>query len=277
MTNIQRLKAEIETLKISVRVLQSSPDFLFTEQRLPGARARWLHGQRRVCHDKVRKVLRAQCDTGVCRMRASKSTAAFVLSGIILLATGCGSSDTSHEKKENSGKVLVVYFSNPQSDATDADTGASRNLESGDLMGNVEYTASLIRQKTNADVFRIETAEPYPAQYKATTDQAKEEQNKNARPELKAHLDNIGDYDVVYLGYPNWWGDLPMPVYTFLDETDLSGKKVYPFVCHGGSKASSTVSTIKELEPKAEVSDDVLTLYWDEISKADDLVDEWIG
>ena len=144
-------------------------------------------------------------------------------------------------------------------------------------MGNVEYAASLVKQKTGADVFRIETAEPYPAKYSDTTDKAKTEQNEKARPKLKAHLDNVGDYDIIYLGYPNWWGDLPMPVYTFLEETDLSGKKVYPFVCHGGSRASSTISTIKKLEPKADVSEDVLTLYWDQISKADKLIEEWIG
>lgn len=210
-------------------------------------------------------------------MKKVNRITALIIAGISLLTAGCGSSDSSHEKKDSSGKILIVYFSNPQSDGTDADTGASRNLESGDLMGNVEYTASLIQKKTNADVFRIETVDAYPAEYNATIDQAKEEQNANARPELKAHLENVDDYDVIYLGYPNWWGDLPMPVYTFLDETDLSGKKVYPFVCHGGSKASSTVSTLKELEPGADVSDDVLTLYWNEISKADKLVDDWIG
>ena len=210
-------------------------------------------------------------------MKISKRVTAFLIAGAALLTAGCGSSQASHEQKESSGKVLVVYFSNPQSDSTDVDTHASRNRESKDLMGNVEYAASLIKQKTNADVFRIETVNAYPAEYKATTDQAKEEQNAKARPELKNHLDNIDKYDVIYLGYPNWWGDLPMPVYTFLDETDLSGKTVYPFVCHGGSKASSTVSTIKKLEPKAEVSQDVLTLHWNDISNADKLVDEWIG
>ena len=92
-------------------------------------------------------------------------------------------------------------------------------------------------------------------------------------------VDVIGSakYDVIMLGYPNWWGDLPMPVYTFLEETDLSGKTVYPFVCHGGSKASSTVSTIKELEPDARVSEDVLTIYWNEVSDAEKLVSDWIG
>lgn len=209
-------------------------------------------------------------------MKILKRIAAFVIAGAALLTAGCGDSQASHEQKKSSGKVLVVYFSNPQSDGTDVDTHASRNRESKDLMGNVEYAASLIRQKTNAEVFRIETKDPYPAQYNATADQAKKEQNEKARPALKNHLENIDGYDIIYLGYPNWWGDLPMPVYTFLDETDLSGKTVYPFVCHGGSKASSTVSTIKKLEPKAEVSDDVLTLHRNEISKADKLVDEWI-
>lgn len=95
-------------------------------------------------------------------MKILKRIAAFVIAGAALLTAGCGDSQASHEQKKSSGKVLVVYFSNPQSDGTDVDTHASRNRESKDLMGNVEYAASLIRQKTNAEVFRIETKDPYP-------------------------------------------------------------------------------------------------------------------
>ena len=172
--------------------------------------------------------------------------------------------------------VLVAYFSNPQTDATDADTSASRNLESGSLKGNVEYAVELIQAKVGGDMFRIETVEPYPAMYRDTTDKALEEQRANARPELKNSVDLSG-YDTIYLGYPNWWGDLPMALYTFLEQNDLSGETVNVFVCHGGSRASSTLSTIKSLQPSASVSDNVLTLYWTDIPNAPAKVNEWIG
>lgn len=172
--------------------------------------------------------------------------------------------------------VLVAYFSNPQTDATDADTSASRNLESGTLKGNVEYAAELIQAKVGGDMFRIETVEPYPAAYDPTINQALDEQRANARPELKNSIDLSG-YDTIYLGYPNWWGDLPMALYTFLEQYDLSGKTVNVFVCHGGSRASSTLTTIKNLQPSANVSDNVLTLYWTDIPNAPAKVNEWIG
>ena len=172
--------------------------------------------------------------------------------------------------------VLVAYFSNPQTDATDADTSASRNLESGSLKGNVQYAAELIQAKVGGDIFRIETVEPYPAAYDPTINQALEEQRANARPELKNSID-ISGYDTIYLGYPNWWGDLPMVLYTFLEQYDLSGKTVNVFVCHGGSRASSTLSTIKSLQPGANISDNVLTLYWTDIPEAPAKVNEWIG
>ena len=172
--------------------------------------------------------------------------------------------------------VLIVYFSNPQTDSTDADTSASRNIESSTLKGNVEYAAELIQAKVGGDMFRIETVEPYPAAYDPTIDQALDEQRANARPELKKSID-VSAYDTIYLGYPNWWGDMPMVVYTFLEQNDLSGKNLNVFVCHGGSRASSTLSTIKSLQAGANVSDNVLTLYWTDIPDASAKVNEWIG
>ncbi len=127
-------------------------------------------------------------------------------------------------------------------------------------MGNVEYTASLIQNQTSGDVFQIETISPYPADYRDTTNQAKNEQNENARPELANHLDDVSQYDMIYLRFPNWWGDMPMTVYSFLDEYDFSGKEIHVFVCHGGSGASGTISTIHSLQSGASVDENPLTL-----------------
>ncbi len=173
--------------------------------------------------------------------------------------------------------ILIAYFSNPQTDGTDADSSASRNLNSGTLMGNVEYTASLVQNQIGGDIFRIETVIPYPSDYSDTTNQAKNEQNENARPELVSHLENVSQYDTVYLGFPNWWGDMPMAVYSFLEEYDFTGKEIHVFVCHGGSGAAGTISNIQSLQSGASVDTNPLTLYWTDVENAENLVMNWLN
>lgn len=191
------------------------------------------------------------------------------------VSSGAESSESAEKSSETS--VLIAYFSNPQTDDIDADSSASRTIVGSEVRGNVEYTAMLIQAQTGGDMFRIETVDPYPAEYRSTTDKAKQEQNENARPELVNHLDDISKYDTVYIGFANWWGDMPMAVYSFLDEYDLSGKDINVFVCHGGSRFSSTLSTIASLEPNASVDDNVLTIYWTEIPDAESMVSEWLS
>lgn len=87
----------------------------------------------------------------------------------------------------------------------------------------------MIAEETGADIFKIERANPYPTDYDECVDEAKKEQSDNARPELKNTLDNLDDYDAIYLGMPVWYGDMPMPVYTFIESLTWNGKTVYPF------------------------------------------------
>lgn len=191
--------------------------------------------------------------------------------------------EAAPEKDEESGsasdkKILIAFFSNPQTDGVDANSSASRKIDdNGDVEGNVQYIASLIQKQIGGDLFRIETVDGYPAEYKDTTDKAKDEQNANARPELVGHLDDLSKYETVYIGFPNWWGDMPMAVYSFFDEYDFSGTDINVFVLHGGSGASRTISSIQSLEPNATVSDNPLTLYWNEISDAESLVSNWLN
>ena len=105
---------------------------------------------------------------------------------------------------------------------------------------------------------------------------AYEEKAENARPELATHIDNLDDYDVIFIGYPIWNADLPMPLYTFFEEYDFSRKTIVPFVAHGGSRASHTVDTIAGLEPAAVLVDDPVTIYWDEFADAEAIVTEWL-
>ena len=110
-----------------------------------------------------------------------------------------------------------------------------------------------IAEQAGCETMEIRTEEAYPASYNETIDLAKQEQNEAFRPQLEPDEKSVEDYDTIYLVFPNWWGDLPMPVYSFLDSHDLTGKTVKVFVTHEGSSFSNTVGTIAELEPGAEV------------------------
>ena len=151
------------------------------------------------------------------------------------------------------GKSLVVYFSVPETDGVDASSGASRILSSGKVMGNTQYAATIIAEATGSDLFEIKTVHTYPGSHKELIDAAKVENDNNARPKLAAHIKNLKDYDIVFVGFPNWWYDMPMPLYSFFDEYDFSGKTVIPFCTHGGSRFSGAIKTIREMEPKATV------------------------
>lgn len=104
--------------------------------------------------------------------------------------------------------------------------------------------ARLIQQTVGGDLFRIENVQDYPLKHDKLVDFAAEEQKDNARPELSSHVEDFSRYEYVFLGYPNWWGDMPQPVYTFLEEYDFGAKNIIPFITHGGSGASQTIREI---------------------------------
>lgn len=143
----------------------------------------------------------------------------------------------------------MAYFSVMEIDGTDTVGGASRVAVDGEVMGNNEYVAKLIRQETGGDLFSIETVQDYPTIHEPLLDFAYNEKAENARPELASQIENPDQYDIIFLGYPNWNADLPMPLYTFLEEYDFSGKTIIPFNTHGGSGFSRTISTIESLQP----------------------------
>lgn len=154
---------------------------------------------------------------------------------------------TSNSTATSTGKSsVVVYFSR---------TG--EQYEVGVIeKGNTAIVADAIVEQTGADSFEIlPKNDNYPMTYKELTDVAKEEQNQNARPEIKDTLQNFEQYDTIYLGYPIWWGDLPMICYTFLESYDFSGKTIIPFCTHAGSGNAGTQSKIQSAAPKATVKD----------------------
>ena len=153
--------------------------------------------------------------------------------------------------------TLVLYFSRvgntPFASDTDAVSSASLLREGEEPVGNAQKIAQWIADETGGDLTAIETEKAYPIDYRETTNDAKAEQNEKARPALKTALSDLERYETVYLVYPNWWGDLPMPLYTLLEQYDFSGKTLRLFVTHEGSGFSRTVETVTALEPNATV------------------------
>ena len=153
---------------------------------------------------------------------------------------------TAEAKPEGKHKILIVYYSR-----------SGQNYVSGDIVnltvGNTAAVAGIIRQKTGADVFEIKTVKSYPAGYHETTEVAKKELREQARPEIVGGVDNIAQYDTIILGYPNWWGTMPMAVRSFLDKHDLSGKSILPFCTHEGSGMGRSVKDLKSALPKSDI------------------------
>lgn len=173
------------------------------------------------------------------------------------------------------GKSLVAYFSVPETDGMDASSGASRVLSGGKVMGNTQYVATIISEATGGDLFEIKTVHTYPGSHKALIDAAKKEIDNKARPKLATHIENLENYDVVFVGFPNWWYDMPMPLYSFFNEYDFRGKTIIPFCTHGGSRFSNALKTIRELEPKATVLDGY-SISRDRVPESRDGVLKWL-
>lgn len=175
----------------------------------------------------------------------------------------------------NGGKVLVAYFSVPETDGVDASSGASRILSDGKVMGNTRYVATIIHEAAGGDLFEIKTVRTYPGTHKELIDAAKKESDEDARPALATHIENLKEYDVIFVGFPNWWYDMPQPLYTFFDECDFSGKTVIPFCTHGGSRFSGAVKTIRDMEPNATVLDGY-AISRDRVAESKDGILNWL-
>ncbi|WP_259329711.1 flavodoxin [Phocaeicola vulgatus] len=189
-----------------------------------------------------------------------------------IAATG---QQTATTVSRTSGKALVVYFSVPETDGVDASSGASRLVADGKLQGNTEYVATVISEATDGDLFEIKTVHTYPGTHKELIDAAKKESDEDARPALATHIKNLDEYDVVFVGFPNWWYDMPQPLYTFFDEYDFSGKTVVPFCTHGGSRFSDAIKTIREMEQGTTVLDGY-AIARDRVAGSQDGILNWI-
>lgn len=179
----------------------------------------------------------------------------FGLTGVIGMGTHDGSAaEKSKAGGAAQGKILIAYFSHS---------------------GNTREIANQIHSLVGGDVFEIRSVQTYPNEYNAVVDQAKKEQQANLRPALAANVPNIDSYSVVFVGFPNWWGTMPMPVFTFLEGHNLKGKTVIPFCTHEGSRMGRSVGDIRKLCPQSTVRDG-LAVRGHDVKNARDDVAQWL-
>lgn len=191
-------------------------------------------------------------------------------------------SSNSSNSKENraqvktDGNVLVAYFTAAENSGVDAVASASYSEVNCEAVGRVRALADMIQAKTGGELFSIQTSVVYPADGGELIDYVQKEQDDNARPELTSHIENLDNYNTIFIGFPTWWYDMPQVLYSFFDEYDFSGKTIIPFNTHNGSRFSGTIDTIKDLEPDADVITDGLTISEHDIPEAEGDVNSWL-
>ena len=165
-------------------------------------------------------------------------------------------------------KNLIVYYSRKGQNYWN---GSIKNL----AKGNTEIIAEVIQQAVGGDLFEIDTVKTYPEDYYACIEEAKQELRAQARPELKGYAENLEDYDTIFLGYPNWWGTMPMAMCTFLEHYDFAGKTVVPFCTNEGSGMGSSEKDVRKLCPGAAVLSG-LAIHGAEAAQAKGKVEAWL-
>lgn len=183
--------------------------------------------------------------------------------------------ETETTEAAASANILIAYFTMPETDGVDTVAGASRVATDEGVSGNTEFIAREIQKNLGGDLFAIQTVQTYPGSHSPLLDFAYNEKSDHARPELSTHIENLDTYDYIFVGYPNWNADLPMPMYTFFEEYDFSGKTIIPFVTHGGSGFSATIRTIQSLQPNAAVIENGLSVSRNSVPGAQAAVKTW--
>ncbi|HJA93539.1 MAG TPA: hypothetical protein H9717_10575 [Candidatus Eisenbergiella merdipullorum] len=176
---------------------------------------------------------------------------------------------------EGNGKLLVAYFSwaDNAALAEDVDAVASPSVIPP---GNVQQLAGWVQEETGGDLFSIRVTEPYPSGWDECLSRANEERGSGARPELVENVEDMEQYDTVFLGYPNWWYGVPMALLSFLEQNDLTGKQVYLFCSHGTGGLANSVELITEAAPDAVISDDIFDCYEEEAASSREEIQSWV-
>ena len=166
--------------------------------------------------------------------------------------SGAGAQNTS---VDGNGKILIAYFS---------------------WGGNTEGVAEEVQRQTGADLFEITMVNPYSNDYNTVLDEAQRDQSVQARPELATHVENMDEYAIVMIGYPNWWASIPMPIASFLEEYDFLGKTILPFCSHGGGRFGQSLTAIAKLAPDA-IMGEALSIHYSGGSELSGDVTGWLG
>ena len=184
--------------------------------------------------------------------------------------------ENSSETGENGG-VLIAYFSWAENAVLEEGVDAMTSPSVSDP-GNVQQLAGWIQEETGGELFSIQVTDPYPSDWDACLERANEERGQNARPALvEPQVENLEQYDTVFLGYPNWWYGVPMALLTFLEENDLSGKDVYLFCSHGTGGLARSVEIITEAAPEANISDNIFDCYEEDAPASQGDIQAWVG
>lgn len=215
-------------------------------------------------------------EQGVIERPKQSETTDFAVSTQQVSDTDLTVSDKTENTEVSTGSnILIAYFTVPETDGIDTVASASRVSTDNSVVGNTEFIAMEIQKNLGGDLFPIKTVQEYPGSHDSLLDFAYNEKSDDARPELSTHIENLDGYDYIFVGFPNWNADLPMPLYTFFEENDFSGKILIPFVTHGGSGFSGTIDTIKELEPNATVIETGLSISRNQVANAQSDVKKW--
>ena len=163
-------------------------------------------------------------------------------------------------------KAIVIFFSH-----------AGENYSVGNIeVGNTKIVADYISEITGADQFEVVAVKSYDMPYNKLIDVAKKEQQAGEKPAFKGKIDNLADYDIVFVGTPIWWGTFPQVMFTFFDKYDLNGKKVYPFSTHEGSGLGSIVRDLRRIYPKADIQKG-FAIYGHQVRTGKDKVIKWLS
>lgn len=190
--------------------------------------------------------------------------------------------ETASLETENGegSNILIAYFTYGENaelpDDVDTSATASIQIFNGEVTGNTGVMAHMIAEASGGELFSIRTVEPYPDSYDDTIDVGQSEKNNGICPELSTHIENLDQYDTIFVGFPNWWYGMPMVMHSFFDEYDFSEKTVIPFCTSGGSAFSDAIDEIKDMEPDATVLDG-LHIGSSSVTDAESRVNEWVS
>ncbi|MCB2292357.1 flavodoxin [Clostridium algoriphilum] len=204
----------------------------------------------------------------------------FALTLVMIMAftlTACGNNNRSTKNSDESSTQKKI-----ETTTSDESNNQTKDTAKKDILvayfshsGNTKVIANQIHESVGGNIFEIKTVVPYSTDNDTVVDKAEQEQKDNYRPKLATKVENMNSYDVIYLGYPDWWGTMPMAVFTFLEGYNFSGKTIIPFCTHEGSGLGQSVTDIKKLCPQSTILEGLA--IWDtNLKNGKEDVSEWL-